>query len=128
MPGSHAWWLTVKLATVPRPLTASGCRSLPWSTGHTGDGGWTYTPHFPQRRNVSSPRSPPCQKWRLASVTRGRIRKERSVDTVKFPLVSMPRAFARSGCLALGEVADHVLLHERRHVSTVLGEDVGPAV
>src|SRR5580700_1549544 len=42
--------------------------------------------------------------------------------------LSGPGPLARFGSLALGEITDHVLLYERRHQATVLGEHVGAAV
>ena len=76
--------LTVKVKTVPFPLTASGTRAPPSPVGHSADGGCTHRRHAPHRRISSLPSAPPVQKGRFSAVSVGSMRCDRSgVVTVR---------------------------------------------
>ena len=63
--------VTVKEATVARPLSTSGARSLPMQSGHTGDGGCTILRQSLQRSIRSSPSAPLVQKKLFSWSRRG---------------------------------------------------------
>src|SRR5262249_15066880 len=47
--------ITVKLATVPSPASATGCHWCAWQLGHSSFGGMASSPQAPQRMAVSCP-------------------------------------------------------------------------